>query len=252
MAASGTYWGYASWSHSRLGDLVVHPGARESPTDLFPTQAALSQQLQESPALGLEKRAPYPGGQLLPRYWADPLRASPPNPTLQRLLAEFLPVDSNTWTPGVTLPRATQLLIPSIGVDSSIKELEIVDLGDSRAYETPDNVVGHIPVTANSGERGNGWFFGHLESPLRGEGNVFGRLPEIPNLLRQGEEVFVVLRTARAEYLYRATHTDVVHESQIHLYDTEGPVITLVSCVPRWVYDYRLLVTAELVGTRPS
>ena len=55
---------------------------------------------------------------------------------------------------------ATRIMIPSIGINSGITELSIVDLGDSRAYESPDNTVGHIPESANAGEQGPSWFFG--------------------------------------------------------------------------------------------
>ena len=53
--------------------------------------------------------------------------------------------------------------------------------------------MGRIPNTSNPGELGNGWLFGHLESPIRGEGNVFQRLPEIPALLSAGDPVYVSL-----------------------------------------------------------
>ena len=51
-----------------------------------------------------------------------------------------------------SLAGATRILVPSIGLDSGVNELAILDLGDSRAYETPVNSVGHIPQSANSGE----------------------------------------------------------------------------------------------------
>jgi LPXTG-site transpeptidase (sortase) family protein len=131
--------------------------------------------------------------------------------------------------------------------------LAIVDLGNSRSYETPKNTIGHIPETADPGELGNGWFFGHLESPFRGEGNVFQRLPEIVDLLRQfadvGEgAVYVVVESDTGEYLYEVVATQVVHADELRLYDTDGVYITLVTCVPRLDYSHRLLVTAKLVG----
>ena len=36
----------------------------------------------------------------------------------------------------------------------------------------------------------------------------------------------------------------------LRLYDSDNSSITLVACVPRLVYDNRLLVTAELVGVK--
>ena len=141
-------------------------------------------------------------------------------------------------------------MIPLIGVDSGIEELEVLDLGDNRAYETPDNVVGHIPSTSNPGELGSGWFFGHLESPLRGEGDVFVGLPRIPDLLRAGDPVYITLKTPDGDFLYQVTDTRKVHEDDLRLFDEDGSSIVLVSCVPRLVYDHRLLVIAKLIGVK--
>ena len=150
---------------------------------------------------------------------------------------------------------AHRIQIPMLRVDSDVSDLAILDLGDNRAYETPDNTVGHIPGTSDPGERGNGWFFGHLESPIRGEGNIFHRLPEIPGLLRNyvetGEDpVYISLTSADGEYLYVVTATQVVPQHDLRLYDSDAATVTLVTCVPRLIYDHRLLVTARLVGIR--
>ena len=146
---------------------------------------------------------------------------------------------------------ATRIRIPAIEVDAVIDELRIRQLGDSLAWETPKKVVGHIPATAKAGAAGQGWYFGHLESPLRGEGNVFARLPEIPELAA-GAPVFVFLETAGRHYAYQVYVTEVVHEDEIALTDSGAHDITLVTCTPRFYYDHRLLVTAALVGIREA
>ena len=152
-----------------------------------------------------------------------------------------------------TAPVASRILIPGINVDSAVETLAIIDIGDSRQYETPKHVVGRIPNTSNPGELGNGWLFGHLESPIKGEGNVFQRLPEIPALLNAGDPVYAsLLNEDGDEYLYQVTATKVVHQDEIALYDSEDATITLVACVPRLVYDHRLLVTAKLVGVKAN
>ena len=94
-----------------------------------------------------------------------------------------------------------------MGLDSSVAELGLVNIGDQLSYETPDNTVGHIPETANPGQMAQGWYFGHLRSVLQGEGNVFRRLPNIADLIRQ-DPVDVVLVTEDAEYLYRVIATE--------------------------------------------
>ena len=48
-------------------------------------------------------------------------------------------------------PRPAAWSIPAIGVDAIVNDLRIIDLGDSKAYETPKNIVGHIPRHGKSG-----------------------------------------------------------------------------------------------------
>ena len=146
---------------------------------------------------------------------------------------------------------ATRIRIPAIEVDAAIDELRIRQLGDSLAWETPKRVVGHIPRTAKAGAAGQGWYFGHLESPLRGEGNVFARLPEIPDLAADSP-IYIFLETAGRHYAYQVFVTEVVHEDEIALTDSGAHDITLVTCTPRFYYDHRLLVTAALVGIRDA
>lgn len=196
----------------------------------------------------------YGGVEMHPKYWHEPLRAGTETRGASGLPAGFVPASADDYRRFVE-PKALArtLSIPSIGVESDVRELAIVNLGDSRAYETPKNTVGHIPETADPGELGNGWFFGHLESPFRGEGNVFQRLPEIPDLLRHYAEVgegsvYVVLESDEGRFLYEAVATQVMPAEELRLYDTDGVYITLVTCVPRLDYTHRLLVTARLVG----
>ena len=146
---------------------------------------------------------------------------------------------------------ATRIRIPAIEVDAVIDELRIRQLGDSLAWETPKRVVGHIPRTAKAGAAGQGWYFGHLESPIRGEGNVFARLPELPQLAGDSP-IFIFLETAGRNYAYQVYVTEVVHEDDIALSDSGAHDITLVTCTPRFYYDHRLLVTAALVGIREA
>ena len=79
---------------------------------------------------------------------------------------------------------------------------------------------------------------------------MFYNLPKIPDQLRDGQDVYAVVENETASYLYRITETRVVHQDDMKLYDTGGPTIHLVSCVPRFVYDHRLIATGELVGVK--
>ena len=195
----------------------------------------------------------YPGHKIHPKYWDNPLTAGSDEYTYGVIWREdgFLEVSSANGLPKGTLSDANHIRIPSIGVDSEVTNLAILDLGDSRQYETPAHVVGRIPETSNPGETGNTWLFGHLESPIRGEGSVFRRLPEIPEILKNGDPVYVALLNKDGEeFMYQITSTSVVHRDDLSLYDTDDATITLVSCVPRLVYDRRIVVTGKLVGIR--
>lgn len=142
---------------------------------------------------------------------------------------------------------ARRLLIPTIGVDSGVRDLELVSGGDELVWENPTHIVGHIPTTAYPGARGQGWYFGHLESPVLGGGNVFHRLPEIPSLLQNGETIQVVIEAANLRYVYQVYETKWVTAEDLFITDSGLRDITLVTCWPRFHYDKRLLVTAALV-----
>ena len=147
---------------------------------------------------------------------------------------------------------ATRIRIPAIHLDSDVSELQVVLSDDQRVWATPKWVVGHIPTTALPGEHGQGWYFGHLESLIRGEGSIFRRLPEIPELLAEGEPIYVFLETADRKYLYQVYKTDWVHQDDLRVVDSGQQDITLVTCFPRLIYDHRVLVTAALVGVSES
>ncbi len=166
---------------------------------------------------------------------------------------KYSPVPTTGTLTASALP-ATRIRIPAIGINSQIKELEVIDNGNSRAWETPKHVVGHIPTTAFPGDRGHGWYFGHLESPIRGEGNVFGRLPELAELFTSREEspFYVFLESEDLKFVYQIYRTEIVHRNDFALQDSGENDITLVTCYPRFIYDQRLLVTAALVGVLES
>ena len=198
--------------------------------------------------------ASFPATQVHPKYWHQPMWAGTDVYTALDTSATngFIPTAQLEIAPKGSNTEALRIAIPAIGVDSDVSELAILDLGDRRRYETPNQVVGHIPGTANPGEQGNGWFFGHLESPVAGEGNVFKRLPDIARMLTNGDNVYVSVTNDGGVYLYQVVESRVVHHSELWLYDSADATITLVTCSNRPYYDYRQVVTATLVGFRPG
>ena len=125
--------------------------------------------------------------------------------------------------------------------------LRVIPSNNGFEWETPKGVVGHIPTTAMPGEMGQGWYFGHLESPIRGEGNVFKDLPKIPGLLRKGDTVDIFLAVADRVFKYQVYKTDWLNEEDLSITNSGQHDITLVTCFPRFHYDKRLLVTAALI-----
>ena len=198
--------------------------------------------------------ASFPATQVHPKYWHQPMWAGTDVYAALDTSATdgFIPTAQLESAPKGSNAPALRLAIPAIGVYSDVSELAILDLGDRRRYETPDRVVGHIPGTANPGEQGNGWFFGHLESPVAGEGNVFKRLPEIARMLTNGDNVYVSVTSEGGVYLYQVVESEVMHHTDLGWYDSVDATITLVTCANRPHYDYRQVVTATLVGFRPG
>ena len=142
---------------------------------------------------------------------------------------------------------ATRVRIPAIDVDAPAVELGTVynEKGEL-VWETAKHAVGHHIGTANPGEPGNVVMSGHISSPVRGEGNVFSRLPDV----QPGATVFV--ETAEGSHEYRVTERRLVEPSQVSVMaPTEQPLLTLITCFPDWIYTHRLVVTAEAVGFSP-
>ena len=206
----------------------------------------------------------YPGQLINPSAWSDILEYEPASSLEASLIQGFVPVDPSFAPPPGTLTSPNQIIIPSIGVDSNVEGLQIRNLGDSRAYETPNNIVGHIPEGSNPGESGSTWYFGHLESPIAREGNVFYELPKIPEMLRKGQDVYAVVESDSGSFLYQITEAMVVKAEDLSLsyehlqqqnpdfanLDPNGANLHLVACVPRFVYDHRLVVSGQLIGVR--
>ncbi len=193
----------------------------------------------------------YPGGSMNPRYWSEPHWAGNlpfGGPTIPE---GFIPVDaSDTSLLPDDAERGVRMRIPAIDLDGTVSELEILDLGDSRAWSTPDNVVGHIPTTANPGEAANGWYFGHLDNFISNEGDIFRRLPEISEMI-SNDPVDIFITTSDAEYMYRVTHTRQLHRDELSLTESSNAQISLVTCWPFRVYDHRIVVSAVLIAVKP-
>jgi LPXTG-site transpeptidase (sortase) family protein len=245
LIAAGAYYTYVTFIATRGSENLTVP-ASAGRVETLNQDSLLATQASGHPSAAAQQL--YPGEVLPARQWADARGSLDlPLPELQG----FTPI-SDAGRPSFVgqIGRAERITIPAIGIGAAVEELEIEDLGDASAYLTPAFTVGHIPESPNPGSHGNGWYFGHLESPISGEGSVFSRLPRVPEMLRSGDDVHVIVQSEGREYLYLVSQTKLVHEDDMALYQAADARITLVTCFPRLRYDQRLLVTAQLVGFR--
>ncbi len=155
-------------------------------------------------------------------------------PPLTREWRAFLPPD--------------HVSIPSIGVDSPVTPVGVVvNPQGELEWETPKNTVGHNAGTASPGTPGNMVLSGHISSPIRHEGNVFNRLPE----LKLGDEVLV--STPEGAYTYQVVSRRVVEPTEVSVMDpTPQPAVTLITCYPDLIYTHRLVLRAEPVAFQPA
>ena len=246
LALGGVYYAYVIKAKSGLDELQASAGEQSTPAPV-----AVAPPPRDVPRLSASDIASipvYPGDSISPEAWSDPLEYKPASLQERELLQGFTPLARDQVSLLPPVAAAVRIAIPAVGIDSTVNELSIVNLGDSRAYETPNNTVGHIPESSDAGEPGDAWFFGHTESPVLGEGSVFFNLQKVPELLRDGHDIYIITENGTERFLYRVTETRVVHESDLSLTDSGEGQIHLVSCVPRLVYDHRLIVDGELVA----
>ena len=149
-------------------------------------------------------------------------------------------------------PKPTRIIIPAIGLDSHVVDLHMTFDGGDQRWETADNAVGFHVGSATPGEIGSTVMSGHVNSPFRGEGDIFRRLDNLAPMLRQGQLVDIVLEAGNTRYLYRATDTTVLLPADVHVFrPTDEPSLSLVTCAPATTYSHRFIVNAILVGTAP-
>ncbi len=137
-------------------------------------------------------------------------------------------------------PAARRIIIPSIGLDSKIVHLGLkLDKG-KWTWETPDHAVGHHEGTANPNESSNVVLSGHISSPIKGEGSIFKRLPEV----KTGD--VVILENSVGLFSYIVQEVKLVKPDDVWvMYPTASETVTLITCYPDLVYSYRLVVVAK-------
>lgn len=145
-----------------------------------------------------------------------------------------------------------RLIIPKINVDVPA----IYDVGTDNASQMSAMEKGvaqfAIPgANSHPGEIGNTVLSGHSSNDLFDPGDykfIFSQLEK----LQPGDTIYANYKEKR--YTYIVTKKEVVKPTEVGklVYDTNKPVMTLITCTPLGTALNRLLVTAEQVSPDPS
>jgi LPXTG-site transpeptidase (sortase) family protein len=135
---------------------------------------------------------------------------------------------------------AHRIIIDSIELDSKVIELGTHEENGQLVWDTPAHAVGWYKMTAVPGQGSNVVMSGHISSPLRGEGSIFRRLPEV----EIGD--VIVLETATGQHSYGVVSREVVPPTAVNVMaPTPSETVTLITCYPDLIYSHRLVVQAQ-------
>ena len=155
-------------------------------------------------------------------------------------------------TSDVIVTQDPRLIIPKINVDVPVA----YDVGTDNASQMAAmaNGLAHFPVAGASshpGEIGNTVLAGHSSNDLFEAGDykfIFAQLEK----LTVGDSIYANYKGKR--YTYVVTRTEVVKPTEVNklVYQTDKPILTLITCTPLGTALNRLLVTAEQVSPDPT
>lgn len=153
---------------------------------------------------------------------------------------------------GNAVSQDPRLIIPKINVDVPV----LYDVGTDHDSQMAamEKGVAHFPIPgANShpGEIGNTVLSGHSSNDLFDQGDykfIFAQLDK----LNIGDTLYANYKGTR--YTYIVTKKEVVQPTEVNklIYDTDKPVMTLITCTPLGTSLERLLVTAEQISPDPA
>jgi len=153
------------------------------------------------------------------QHWVQPQSSSPAN-----LLA---PGGIEVEPPSAQSP--TRIVIPKIKVDAPI----VAGVG----WEDLKKGVGHLPGSANPGQRGNLYLAAHND--------IYGEIFRYLEKLEVGDEYFIY--AGEEEFKYVVTETRIIEPTEVEvMLPTTEPVATLQTCYPYLVDTHRLVVISEL------
>ncbi len=125
--------------------------------------------------------------------------------------------------------QATRIVIPKIDVNAPI--ISGVSWADLKKG------VGHLPGSANPGERGNMYLAAHND--------IYGEIFRYLEDLEVGDEYFIY--AGEAVFRYVVTEKRIIDPTEVDvMLATTEPVATLQTCYPYLVDSHRLVVISEL------
>jgi len=148
--------------------------------------------------------------------------------------------------------KEPKLIIPKINVDVPVVYNTAPDHDSQmRAMENGVAYFGIPGANSKPGQVGNTVLSGHSSNDIVDSGNykfIFARLDQ----LNKSDTVYVNYEGTR--YTYTITKKEVVKPTEVNklVYDTDKPMLTLITCTPLGTSLNRLLVTAEQVSPSPT
>ncbi|HET8884153.1 MAG TPA: sortase [Candidatus Saccharimonadales bacterium] len=145
-----------------------------------------------------------------------------------------------------------KLIIPKINIDVPVDYTATPDHESQMA--AMENGVAYFGIPgANSkpGQIGNTVLSGHSSNDIIDAGNYKFIFAQLDRLTKNDT---VYLNYGGVRYTYTVTKKEVVKPTQVGklIYETDKPMLTLITCTPLGTSLNRLLVTAEQVSPSPS
>jgi len=157
--------------------------------------------------------------------------------------SEIFAVDPSV---AVAVSPDPRLIIPKLNIDVPVHfGISVDDVNDAM-----NNGVAHYRINGASafpGEIGNTVITGHSAGDIYSNNQykfIFSGLER----LEVGDLIYVNYNSTR--YTYRMTRQEIIEPTNVSalIYDTDKPILTLITCTPLGTSKYRLLVIAEQIS----
>ncbi len=160
--------------------------------------------------------------------------------------ASATPAQSNSVKNSITANmKASTLVVPSLGIHVPI--VYATEVNEESFQKALINGVAHYPDTANAGELGNVYIFGHSSDYITSKGNykhVFSLLPRV----KIGAEIFITDKNGN-KFIYTVYNSRKVAADDVSVLsqqDYKKKLLTLQTSYPIGTALARWVVVAEI------